>query len=257
MFLVRKKPTSPALRWASYTSNQTYKRFRIKKMLPSRNYRGFECKKMNRKSVNRPSTKHYKLSKHYIYATRTATVLSMHKDRSFNYITACITMGQRGKYYVKAADGMATGSSVPYPSFFRKQNSLFLGNRLNVLQMPTGGLCYALKATLTNRLSIAESAGTYCKVLWHDKDAGVTTVTIPSKQNLRVGLDSMCNVGRVSNIFHQITTLGNARNAIKKKGKIISVRGIAMNPIDHPNGGRANTRRPMRNPWGKVAKKGK
>ena len=74
---------------------------------------------------------------------------------------------------------------------------------------------------------------------------------------LKVNYESMSNVGRVSNYYQNNTVLGNARGTRKKKKKAISVRGIAMNPIDHPNGGRANTRRPMKNPWYKVAKSGK
>lgn len=73
-------------------------------------------------------------------------------------------------------------------------------------------------------------------------------MNLPSKKFIKLDNLSLCNIGRVSNQLHKLTVSGNARNAIKKTGKVISVRGIAMNPIDHPNGGRANTRRPMRNP---------
>ena len=44
---------------------------------------------------------------------------------------------------------------------------------------------------------------------------------------------------------------------LEKKKKILRVRGIAMNPVDHPNGGRANTKQPLKNPWGKIAKRNK
>jgi large subunit ribosomal protein L2 len=63
--------------------------------------------------------------------------------------------------------------------------------------------------------------------------------------------------GRVSNRFFKYTRYGSAKASIKKKKKIISVRGVAMNPVDHPNGGRSNTKQPLKNPWGKIAKKGK
>jgi large subunit ribosomal protein L2 len=82
-------------------------------------------------------------------------------------------------------------------------------------------------------------------------------MNIPTKLFQKLSFFSDCIVGRVSNRFYRFTKNGKASIGIKKKKKVLSVRGIAMNPVDHPNGGRANTKRPLRNPWGKVAKFGK
>ena len=95
---------------------------------------------------------------------------------------------------------------------------------------------------------VAESAGTFCKILWHEEDADLTAMDLPSKKFIRINNNSYCRLGRVSNAYFNYTKFGNARDAIVKGKKIISVRGIAMNPVDHPNGGRTNTKQPYRNP---------
>lgn len=71
---------------------------------------------------------------------------------------------------------------------------------------------------------------------------------IPSKLFLRIKYTARASLGRVSNTFLKYGTLGNARAGIKKKKNILSVRGVARNPVDHPNGGRANTKQPLKNP---------
>ena len=63
-------------------------------------------------------------------------------------------------------------------------------------------------------------------------------------------------LGRNSNIHASSITIGKAGINVKLGFKS-SVRGVAMNPVDHPHGGRTKTNSPQRTPWGKIAKKNK
>ena len=257
MFLSQRKATSPALRQEVRISTDVFKRFKNKKFLPSRAHRHFESKKTKRKVGLSPSIKQYKLFRHYIYRTIDTKISSLHRNPYLPYFTACVEANGI-RYYIKAAHGMAIGTSVSQYRYALSHDTPFkLGDRLDLRSLPTGSLCYSLEMPKINKWRIAEAAGTYCKIMWHDDDLDHTALYIPSKKMLKVNYESMSNVGRVSNYYQNNTVLGNARGTRKKKKKAISVRGIAMNPIDHPNGGRANTRRPMKNPWYKVAKRGK
>lgn len=104
---------------------------------------------------------------------------------------------------------------------------------------------------------MAESAGIGCKVYWHERDRGLTYLKIPSNKKVKFSSLYPSRLGRVSNVFFNKTVYGKAGNNRLKKKKFPSVRGIAMNAVDHPNGGRTNTKSPYRNPWGFPAKKGR
>lgn len=152
MFLSKKKPTSPALRWGIVTTNKYYKRFKVKKLLPSRLYRGFECKKGKRKSVTSPSTKHYKLLKHFTKSTNDSRIVSIHKIKSVNYTIACVNVGKGNTYYVKAAGGMAVNTPIrARPHLINDYSFYILGDRVYLGRIPTGGMCYSLKVLKKNK----------------------------------------------------------------------------------------------------------
>ena len=71
---------------------------------------------------------------------------------------------------------------------------------------------------------------------------------LPSKKLARIDVRNTCRLGRSANIYQNGTRYGNAQSGLSKRNKTFKVRGIAMNPVDHPNGGRTNTKRPLMNP---------
>jgi large subunit ribosomal protein L2 len=85
------------------------------------------------------------------------------------------------------------------------------------------------------------------------RDAGWAIVKLGSGETRRILASCMATVGAVSNPDHGNTVVGKAGRA-RWKGKRPQTRGIEMNPIDHPNGGRTNGGRIFKTPWGKIAK---
>ena len=78
-------------------------------------------------------------------------------------------------------------------------------------------------------------------------------VKLPSGSVISVPIDSLATLGSISNSQQNLTVVGKAgRNRLK--GIRPTVRGIAMNPVDHPHGGRTNGGRPSVTPWGKPTK---
>ena len=75
-------------------------------------------------------------------------------------------------------------------------------------------------------------------------------IKLPSSAILTLPIESYATLGTVSNKLHNLEVIGKAgRNRLK--GIRPSVRGIAMNPVDHPHGGRTNGGMPPVTPWGK------
>ena len=101
---------------------------------------------------------------------------------------------------------------------------------------------------------IARSAGAYAKILAHEK--GKTMLKMPSSETRTIPSSGFATVGAVSNFSHREEVIGKAgRN--RHKGIRPSVRGSAMNPVDHPHGG-GEGRSPIgmkypKTPWGKHA----
>ena len=78
-------------------------------------------------------------------------------------------------------------------------------------------------------------------------------IKIPSKKRLYVSIDSFATLGRNSNIFKKFEWYASA-GSTSILGKKPCVRGVAMNPVDHPHGGRTKTNKPEVSPWGWVTK---
>ncbi len=80
------------------------------------------------------------------------------------------------------------------------------------------------------------------------------TVRLPSTEVRRIRRDCMATVGQVGNVDHELRQLGKA-GASRWRGRRPKVRGVAMNPVDHPLGGgegRSSGGRPPTSPWGKA-----
>jgi large subunit ribosomal protein L2 len=128
---------------------------------------------------------------------------------------------------------------------------LRLGYRTIIKNVPAGSIIHSL-CTGSNTNYI-RSAGTFGQVL--QKDSNNCKIKLPSGQIIETSVNSFCTLGTVSNAQHNLTYIGKA-GINRLKGKRPSVRGVAMNPVDHPHGGRTNGGRPSVTPWG-IPTKGK
>ena len=104
---------------------------------------------------------------------------------------------------------------------------------------------------------IARSAGSHAQLI--EKNSTSALVKIPSGKQLTLSLEELCNLGRVSNEhlwLKKKTKAGQSRWMNIRP----TVRGVAMNPVDHPHGGgegKKSKKVAPRTPWGSFVKKGK
>lgn len=107
---------------------------------------------------------------------------------------------------------------------------------------------------LFNKNSVyIKSPGTFSQVLSINKELNLILIKLPSGKKKYVGINYLCTLGRNNNIFHKFLVVGKA--GLKRNlGKNVIVRGVAMNPVDHPHGGRTKTNKPEVSPWGWVTK---
>ena len=101
-----------------------------------------------------------------------------------------------------------------------------------------------------------KSGGTYSKIINLNFDRNIVKVVLPTGKIKILSMFNVVTIGRASNILNFDTFFSKAgykRNMSYRP----NVRGVAMNPVDNPHGGRTKTNSPELTPWGKVAKKGK
>src|SRR6267142_4347407 len=125
------------------------------------------------------------------------------------------------------------------------------GNAMQLASMPIGTIVHNIELKAGGGGKIARSAGAYGQLA--GRDAGWAILRLNSGETRRVRAECMATVGAVSNPDHMNEAIGKAGRT-RWKGTRPTVRSIAMNPIDHPNGGRTKGGKHWATPWGKPTK---
>lgn len=124
---------------------------------------------------------------------------------------------------------------------------LKLGFRTQLKKIPIGTIVNNISHGANSQSKYARSAGVSAQLIQLDETHA--KVKLPSNTVIRVQANSFANIGVVSNPKHNLTSLGKAGKSRRLNRRPIT-RGIAMNPVDHPHGGRTNGGRPSVTPWG-------
>ena len=132
-----------------------------------------------------------------------------------------------------------------------------VGNRLPLSKIPVGTFVYNIELKPGAGARLARAAGNYCEIV--AQDAGYTHIKLPSTEVRRILGTSWASVGEASNEEHRLVNIGKSGRS-RWMGVRPTVRGSAMNPVDHPHGGgegRAGRgSRRQRTLWGRPAGKG-
>ncbi len=139
---------------------------------------------------------------------------------------------------------------------FQKTFKKFLGSCFSLENIPYNfDICY-IRNVLNNRWSYIKSSGLSGTKLKTKKHIKLISVKLPSQLNVFFTSKTLGFIGSVFNFFTHKQIEGKWGYSFKK-AKNINVRGVAMNPVDHPNGGRTKAKQPEKTPWGWVAKNNK
>jgi len=128
------------------------------------------------------------------------------------------------------------------------------GNALPIRRIPEGTMIHNVEMKIGKGGQLCRSAGNYAQLV--AKEGNYSLLRLPSGEVRRIHLDCYATVGQVGNIDQENVTLGKAGRK-RWMGKMPRVRGVAMNPVDHPMGGgegRSSGGRHPCTPWGKPTK---
>ncbi|WOH36954.1 50S ribosomal protein L2 [Thalassotalea fonticola] len=165
-------------------------------------------------------------------------------NRSANIALVLYADGER-KYIlapkgVSAGDTLQSGVDAPIKA----------GNTLPLRNVPLGSVIHAIELKPGKGAQIARSAGTYAQLV--AKDGQYVTLRLRSGEMRKFLADCRATLGEIGNAEHMLRSLGKA-GATRWRGVRPTVRGVAMNPVDHPHGGgegkTSGGRHPV-SPWG-------
>jgi large subunit ribosomal protein L2 len=166
-------------------------------------------------------------------------------NRSANI--ALIHYADGEKRYILHPKGLAVGTEI----ISGEDADIKVGNALPLGKIPLGATVHNVELKPGKGGQMARSAGASVQIV--AKEGDYVTVRLPSTEVRRVRRDCLATVGEVGNSDHELRVLGKA-GASRWAGRRPKVRGVAMNPVDHPMGGgegRTSGGRPPVTPWGK------
>ena len=179
-----------------------------------------------------------------------ATVLRLEYDPNRTAFIALIKYADGELSYILAPQRLREGDKI----ISGDPVDIKPGNAMPMQNIPVGTIIHNVEMKVGKGGQIARSAGTYAQII--GKDQGYAQLRLNSGELRIVRGECMATVGAVSNPDQQNIKLGKAGRK-RWLGKRPSVRGVAMNPIDHPHGGgegRTSGGRHPVTPWGKSTK---
>jgi len=243
-------PTSPALRFRTTLDNSELSTERPLKRLTEAKQRISGRNNKGRLTIRHRGGGHKKLYRIIDFRRDkreiAAKVVSLEYDPNRSARIALLSYSDGEKKYILAPDGLAVGATV----IAGDSADILLGNSLPLKNISLGTMIHNIELKVGKGGQMARSAGTAAQLL--AKEAGYAQIKLPSGETRMVSLECYATIGQVGNLNYENVSIGKAGRS-RWLGKRPTVRGVAMNPIDHPHGGgegkTSGGRHPV-SPWG-------
>jgi len=254
MAIVKSKPTSPGRRFVVSVVNKELHKGKPHAALVAK-----KSKSGGRNNAGRITTRHrggghkqryrivdFKRNKDGIPGK--VERLEYDPNRTANIALVLYAVGERR--YIIAPKGVSAGTEL----MSGNGAEIKIGNTMALRDMPLGSTVHCIEMKPGKGAQIARSAGTSAQFV--AKEGAFATLRLRSGEMRKILLDCRATIGEVSNGEHSLRKLGKA-GATRWRGVRPTVRGVAMNPVDHPHGGgegRTSGGRHPVSPWGMPTK---
>src|SRR5215475_5025804 len=247
------KPTSPARRYMTFVANDDITKSTPEKSLLSPKRRSNGRNASGRITVRHRGGGHKRMLREIDFRREKlgipATVKAIEYDPNRSARIALLFYRDGEKRYIIHPVGLKVGDTVVSgPSA-----DILPGNALPLRNIPAGTTIHNLELQPGKGAQLCRSAGTGAQLV--AKEGEMAHVKLPSSEIRLIHMRCMATIGQVGNLGHENVTVGKAGRS-RWLGIRPTVRGVAMNPVDHPMGGgegRGKGNHPM-TPWGKPTK---
>ncbi|PKF60838.1 50S ribosomal protein L2 [Psychromonas sp. psych-6C06] len=254
MAIVKCKPTSPGRRHVvKVVNNELHKGKPYAPLLESKSKSGGRNNggRITVRHIGGGHKQHYRLidfkrNKDGIPAK--VERLEYDPNRSANIALVLYADGERR--YILAPKGLTAGDVIQSGD----DSPIKVGNTLPMRNIPVGTTVHAVEMKPAKGAQIARSAGAYSQIV--ARDGAYVTLRLRSGEMRKISTECRATIGEVGNAEHMLRQLGKA-GATRWRGVRPTVRGVVMNPVDHPHGGgegkTSGGRHPV-SPWGMPTK---
>lgn len=251
MALKKFKPVTPGTRFRSVTAKDVVTRKDPEKSLTEPLRRSGGRNHHGRITIRRRGGGHkrryrkidFRRNKHGV----PGRIAEIEYDPNRSAFIALVHYEDGEKRYILYVRGMSVGDAV----LSGPDADIRPGNALPLERIPLGTTVHNVEMKPGKGGQMARSAGAGVQVV--AKEGDYVTLRLPSTEVRRIHMRCLATVGQVGNADHNLRSLGKA-GANRWRGRRPKVRGVAMNPVDHPLGGgegKASGGRPPVTPWGK------
>ncbi|HXF35310.1 MAG TPA: 50S ribosomal protein L2 [Candidatus Acidoferrales bacterium] len=246
------KPTSPARRFATFMDTSD-----LTKKDPERSLIEVRKKNSGRNNNGHITTRHkgggYRRQYRIVDFKRTkdaipAKVAAIEYDPNRSARLALLHYKDGEKRYILAPLGLVVGDVVESG----EKADIKTGNALPISSIPLGSVIHNIELRPGQGGKLVRSAGGAAQLM--AKEGEYAQVRMPSGEVRKIQIRCRATIGQLGNVDHENEVVGKAGRQ-RHRGKRPSVRGIAMNPVDHPHGGgeaRSTSGRPPTTPWGQM-----
>ncbi len=247
--LQKKNLSTSTTRFASVIYIRDYTKFFCKTFLKIK-----KNKKKNKKVFYRTSNHMLTLSSFTNYSGVTMKPLFNKKPYKLFFLIKSIYSNLST---IPGVESLTPGSkfyNLTKNFFFKKVN--YLGSQIFLEDLPYTLHVSCVSNNLNNKWTYSLSSGTFITKLKAKKTVKLVFAELPSLKKYLFFKKTKCFIGKNTNFYNNKFIEGKWGYSIHKSKKIC-VRGVAMNPVDHPNGGRTKSKQPEKSPWGWIAKHSK
>lgn len=183
------------------------------------------------------------------YSSKEYQILSNEYDPNRNStinVVKCLSSG--------TFDYILSNKDVNPGDVISTKNRIINGGRYSLKDLPPNYLVSNIELKPKKGGQISRSSGSFCKILQKDYERSLVKIKLPSLEERYVHMSCKATVGSITNNFCHIKKLKKAGNS-RWLGRRPKVRGVAMNPIDHPHGGgegKTSGGRASVTPWGHI-----
>jgi large subunit ribosomal protein L2 len=254
MAIVKRKPTSPGRRFVvSIVNHDLYKGDPYAPLVEKKSKSG------GRNNTGRITTRHvgggHKQNYRVVDFRRNkdgipAVVERIEYDPNRTAYIALVCYADGERSYIIAPKGLGVGDKIDSGN----AAAIKVGNTLPLRNIPLGSVVHCVELKPGKGAQVARSAGASAQLV--ARDGAYATLRLRSGEMRKVLTDCRATMGEVSNSEHNLRSLGKA-GATRWRGIRPTVRGVAMNPVDHPHGGgegRTSGGRHPVSPWGTPTK---
>jgi len=251
MAIKKLKPTSPARRYQTYLVSEEItpgakpekSLLEPKKRISGRNNYG-HITVWHRGGGHKRKYRIIDFKRDKIGIPGKVTQIEYDPNRSANI--ALITYADGEKRYILAPVGLKVGATV----MSGEDADILPGNALPIKNIPLGTAVHNVELRPGKGGQLVRAAGAFAQIIAKEED--YAHLRMPSGEIRKIPMNCMATVGQVGNLEHENVSLGKAGRS-RWLGRRPTVRGVAMNPVDHPHGGgegkTSGGRHPV-TPWG-------